>query len=130
MPARGERGSPARRCASRSAITGSRPWCHGFRSSFRDWAAEETDHHREVIEAALAHGVRNQAEAAYARSDVFERRRHLMADWAACGLVSIHAESGPCYEGHRYVPRSPPSSLLYTGSRHCTSDGISSCASG
>ena len=69
MPARGERGSPARRCASRSAITGSRPWCHGFRSSFRDWAAEETDHHREVIEAALAHGVRNQAEAAYARSD-------------------------------------------------------------
>ena len=55
---------------------------HGFRSSFRDWAAEETDHPREVIEAALAHVVRNQTEAAYARSDLFARRRRLMADWA------------------------------------------------
>ena len=50
---------------------------HGFRSSFRDWAAEETDHPREVIEAALAHVVRNRVEAAYARSDLFERRRRL-----------------------------------------------------
>ena len=56
---------------------------HGFRSSFRDWAAEETDHPREVIEAALAHVVRNQTEAAYARSDLFERRRRLMDDWRA-----------------------------------------------
>ena len=56
---------------------------HGFRSSFRDWAAEETDHPREVIEAALAHVVQNKAEAAYARSDLFERRRRLMDDWAA-----------------------------------------------
>ena len=55
---------------------------HGFRSSFRDWAAEETDHPREVIEAALAHVVANQTEAAYARSDLFERRRRLMDDWA------------------------------------------------
>ena len=55
---------------------------HGFRSSFRDWAAEETDHPREVIEAALAHVVQNQVEAAYARSDLFERRRRLMDDWA------------------------------------------------
>ena len=55
---------------------------HGFRSSFRDWAAEETDHPREVIEAALAHVVRNRVEAAYARSDLFERRRVLMDDWA------------------------------------------------
>ena len=55
---------------------------HGFRSTFRDWAAEETDHPREVIEAALAHGVRNRVEAAYARSDLFERRRALMNDWA------------------------------------------------
>jgi len=55
---------------------------HGFRSSFRDWAAEETDHPREVIEAALAHVVRNPVEAAYARSDLFERRRRLMDDWA------------------------------------------------
>ena len=43
---------------------------HGFRSSFRDWAAEETDHPREVIEAALAHVVQNKVEAAYARSDL------------------------------------------------------------
>ena len=55
---------------------------HGFRSSFRDWAGEETDHPREVIEAALAHVVRNRVEAAYARSDLFERRRVLMNDWA------------------------------------------------
>ena len=55
---------------------------HGFRSSFRDWAGEETDHTREVIEAALAHVVRNRVEAAYARSDLFERRRILMDDWA------------------------------------------------
>ncbi len=54
---------------------------HGFRSSFRDWASERTDHPREVIEAALAHVVRNQTEAAYARSDLFERRRQLMDDW-------------------------------------------------
>ena len=56
---------------------------HGFRSSFRDWAAEETDHSREVIEAALAHVVRNKVEAAYRRTDLFERRRRLMDDWAA-----------------------------------------------
>ena len=56
---------------------------HGFRSSFRDWAAEKTDHPREVIEAALAHVVQNKVEAAYARSDLFERRRRLMDDWAA-----------------------------------------------
>ena len=56
---------------------------HGFRSSFRDWAAEETNHPREVVEAALAHLVGNQTEAAYARSDLFERRRRLMDEWAA-----------------------------------------------
>ena len=55
---------------------------HGFRSSFRDWAAEETDHPREVVEAALAHVVRNPVEAAYARSDLFARRRRLMDDWS------------------------------------------------
>ena len=56
---------------------------HGFRSSFRDWAAEDTDHPREVVEAALAHVVRNKVEAAYRRTDLFERRRRLMDDWAA-----------------------------------------------
>ncbi len=56
---------------------------HGFRSSFRDWAAERTEHSREVIEAALAHVAGNKVEAAYARSDLFERRRLLMDEWAA-----------------------------------------------
>ena len=56
---------------------------HGFRSSFRDWAAEETNHPREVVEAALAHAVANQTEAAYARTDLFERRRRLMDEWAS-----------------------------------------------
>ncbi len=55
---------------------------HGFRSSFRDWAAERTNTPREVVEAALAHTVQNPTEAAYARSDLFERRRRLMDDWA------------------------------------------------
>ena len=65
---------------------------HGFRSSFRDWAAEQTSTPREVAEAALAHTVRNPTEAAYARSDLFDRRRRLMNDWASylngtCGQV-------------------------------------------
>lgn len=55
---------------------------HGFRSSFRDWAAENTDAPRAVMEAALAHGVRDSVERAYARSDLFERRRTLMQQWA------------------------------------------------
>ena len=56
---------------------------HGFRSSFRDWASERTNHPREVMEAALAHAVKDQTEAAYARSDLFERRRQLMDEWGA-----------------------------------------------
>ena len=55
---------------------------HGFRSSFRDWCGECSDAPREVAEAALAHAVRNKVEAAYARSDLFERRRVLMQAWA------------------------------------------------
>ncbi|MFN8957505.1 MAG: tyrosine-type recombinase/integrase [Hyphomonadaceae bacterium] len=51
---------------------------HGFRSTFRDWAAERTDFQNEVAEAALAHVVSNQAEAAYRRGDLFEKRRGLM----------------------------------------------------
>ena len=55
---------------------------HGFRSSFRDWAAERTDVRREAIEAALAHTIRNPTEAAYARTDFFDLRRPLMDEWA------------------------------------------------
>lgn len=55
---------------------------HGFRSTFRDWVAEETDYPREVAEAALAHTLDNKVEAAYRRTDFFEKRRSLMGDWA------------------------------------------------
>ena len=56
---------------------------HGFRSAFRDWAGETTGYAAEVIEAALAHTVGNKTVAAYARGDLFEKRRRLMAEWAA-----------------------------------------------
>ena len=55
---------------------------HGFRSSFRDWAAERTNVPRAVCEAALAHTLRDKTEAAYNRTDLFERRRTLMATWS------------------------------------------------
>jgi integrase len=55
---------------------------HGFRSTFRDWAGETTAYPREVIEHALAHQLQDKAEAAYARGTLFDKRRHLMADWA------------------------------------------------
>jgi integrase len=56
---------------------------HGFRSTFRDWAAEATDVAREVAEAALAHSLESRVEAAYRRSDLFDKRRQLMNNWAA-----------------------------------------------
>jgi integrase len=55
---------------------------HGFRSSFRDWAAEQTSYPHEMCEIALAHAVGNKVEAAYRRGDMMEKRRRLMADWA------------------------------------------------
>lgn len=54
---------------------------HGFRSSFRDWSSEATKHPREIAEAALSHVRGDETEAAYARSDLFEKRRKLMEDW-------------------------------------------------
>lgn len=56
---------------------------HGFRSSFRDWAAEQTNFPREVAEAALAHAVPDAVEAAYRRGDFFEKRVRLMEAWSA-----------------------------------------------
>jgi integrase len=70
---------------------------HGFRSSFRDWASERTNTPSAVCEAALAHTVRDKTEAAYNRTDLFERRRKLMGTWAAfatakqADVVSLHA---------------------------------------
>jgi integrase len=55
---------------------------HGFRSSFRDWAAERTAFPHEVCEMALAHTIGNAAEAAYRRGDLFEKRARLMAAWS------------------------------------------------
>jgi integrase len=55
---------------------------HGFRSTFRDWAAERTGVPREVAEQALAHALSDKVEAAYRRSDLFEKRRKLMESWA------------------------------------------------
>jgi integrase len=60
---------------------------HGFRSTFRDWAAERTGHPREVVEMALAHSIGDKVEAAYRRGDLFDKRRTLMNDWARyCGI--------------------------------------------
>jgi len=55
---------------------------HGFRTSFRTWAQERTNFPREIAEAALAHGIRDKAEAAYARSNHIEKRRKMMEAWA------------------------------------------------
>lgn len=69
---------------------------HGFRSSFRDWVAEETDHSPEVAEMALAHTIRNQVEAAYRRGDLLSRRKILMRDWqnyCLTGLRGIEAQA-------------------------------------
>ena len=56
---------------------------HGFRSSFRDWAGDKTSFPREVSEAALAHAIGDETEAAYRRSDALAKRRKLMDAWAA-----------------------------------------------
>ena len=55
---------------------------HGFRSTFRDWAAEKTNFSREVCEMALAHTISDKVEAAYLRGDLFDKRRQLMDTWA------------------------------------------------
>jgi integrase len=70
---------------------------HGFRSSFRDWVADQTNVQSEVAEAALAHAIPNKVEAAYKRTDFFEKRRKLMDAWGAyCAgesnkVVRLHA---------------------------------------
>jgi integrase len=55
---------------------------HGFRSTFRDWAAERTNFPAEVAEMALAHIVGDKVEAAYRRGDLFQKRRQIMGAWA------------------------------------------------
>lgn len=61
---------------------------HGFRSTFRDWAAECTHHPRDVAEMALAHSIGDKVEAAYRRGDLIEKRTQLMSEWATyCATV-------------------------------------------
>ena len=67
----------------RAGVTPDRGTVHGMRSTFRDWAEEATAFPHEVKEAALAHKVRNKVEAAYRRSDLFEKRRAMMEAWAS-----------------------------------------------
>jgi integrase len=60
---------------------------HGFRSTFRDWAGDIAHYPPEAAEKALAHGIKNKSEAAYWRSDMFDKRRLLMSDWSKyCSL--------------------------------------------
>jgi integrase len=73
---------------------------HGFRSTFRDWAAERTSFPAEVAEQALAHSLPSKVEAAYRRSDLFEKRRRLMDDWSG------FCETGPALAG-KVVPIRP-----------------------
>jgi len=68
---------------------------HGFRSTFRDWAAERTDFPSEVVEMALSHAIGNKVEAAYRRGDLFEKRRRLMDAWAAYCARSVPIEQMP-----------------------------------
>jgi integrase len=69
---------------------------HGFRSTFRDWAAERTTFSREVIEMALAHTIENKVEAAYRRGDLFRKRRQLMEAWARyCGTTRVQGDVVP-----------------------------------
>jgi integrase len=63
---------------------------HGFRSSFRDWAAEETEHAREIAEISLAHIVGDATERAYRRGDILDKRRILMSDWENhCNIAGV-----------------------------------------
>lgn len=67
---------------------------HGFRSTFRDWAGETTAYPREVIEHALAHQLKDKAEAAYARGTLFDKRRRLMVDWGKyCDIARLEADT-------------------------------------
>jgi integrase len=66
---------------------------HGFRSAFKDWASEKTSFPDHLSEAALAHASADKVRTAYARSDLFEKRRRLMEHWAAfCGRSPAMAE--------------------------------------
>ena len=89
--ARADRHPRSATCSARPAST---PFRDGFRSSFRDWAAECTDAPHEVCELALAHVNGNRVEAAYRRTDLFDRRRVLMSDWGRVRRLTDCAATG------------------------------------
>src|SRR6516225_8271652 len=75
---------------------------HGFRSTFRDWAAERTNFSSEVAEMALAHAVGDKVEAAYRRGDLFEKRRRLMTAWATfCATLRQDSQNNVTSLGKR-----------------------------
>ena len=77
---------------------------HGFRSTFRDWAAECSNFPREVVEMALAHTIRNKSEAAYRRGDLFVKRRALMLAWAGyCDKLTADDVVVPIGSGRKAV---------------------------
>ena len=91
---------------------------HGFRSTFRDWAAERTSFPSEVVEMALAHVVDDKTEAAYRRGDLFEKRRRLLDAWAdycakqptpSKGIV-LKSDHGSHKSRRKY--QSPPAGIL------------------
>jgi integrase len=67
---------------------------HGFRSCFRDWAAERTNYPNEMVEMALAHSIGDKTEAAYRRGDLFDKRRRLMVDWETYCATPEVADGG------------------------------------
>ena len=83
---------------------------HGFRSTFRDWAAERTNFPAEVAEMALAHTVSDKVEAAYRRGDLFQKRRQLAEAWATfCAAPPAKGRANSQALAPEYlVPRSPP----------------------
>ena len=99
----GKRGKPLSNMAMLAVLkrTGrSDLTAHGFRSSFRDWAAERTNFPREVAEMALAHTVGDKVEAAYRRGDLLQKRRQIMEAWARFSVttrpqVEVVSISGP-----------------------------------
>lgn len=106
-----KRGQPITTAAMLKALRTLRPGfdAHGFRSTFRDWCADCTAYPGDLAEAALAHALKNKTEAAYKRTDLFEKRARLMADWAAfCATPASKGGSVTPIKGPRRAPKAAP----------------------
>jgi integrase len=114
----GRKGQPLSNMAMLAAlkrIDRSELTAHGFRSSFRDWAAERTNFPHEVAEMALAHTVGDKVEAAYRRGDLLQKRRQIMEAWARfCATTRSPAEVVPISGRSRGIRRY---SRLFRGRR-------------